>query len=120
MLKNSDRNCSFAISVTGTDLYIAELQVFSLGARMMPVPPFPKNPKACAAKAAVLNHWLTVFGPEMLPTQCGLEANPLVPVAIPGAKTNPLSITVTPEKVQPPKAFATTPLLASRSGRFQT
>src|SRR5438128_486825 len=118
MLKNSERNWSLTLSPMGNDLYRAQFQAFSAGPWIRPVPQFPKVPNAGAAKAALLNHCETFFGPDTLPTQSGRAANPLVPVAIPGVKANPLSITVIPENVQPPSAFPAKSLRCLKTGRL--
>src|SRR5271157_3004698 len=121
MLKNSARNCRRNLSLIGNVLNNDQFQVFSPGPRIKPVPQFPKKPKAGAVKAAVLNHSAVVLGPEMdcPETQSGRVAKPGFGVPSPGAKTNPLCMTVSPEKVQLPNAVATGPLRFFSSGMFQ-
>ena len=81
-------------------------------------PAVPNVPNAGGAKAAVLNHCETFLGPDTLPVQLGRVANALVPVAMPGVKANPLSITVIPENVQPPSIFPAKSLRCLKTGRL--
>src|SRR5579884_2799046 len=120
MLKNSERNCRLTRSVIRKVLYSAQFQVSSPGPGMIPVPQLPKKPNAGAANDAGLNHSETRFGVLIGATQFGRVARPFVDVDMPGVNTNPLSIIVIPENVQPPNAAPTKPVRPRRNGRFQT
>ena len=90
------------------------------GPGMIPLPQFPKKPKAGAANEFGSNHCATVFVVSTAATQFGRVARPFVDVDIPGEKTKPLSTIVIPENVQWPNIFPRISVLFRRNGRFQT
>jgi hypothetical protein len=87
---------------------------------MMPFPQLPKKPKPGAAKLPGSNHSETHLKMCTALGQFGRVASPLVEVDMPGENTNPLSITVIPEKVQWPSTLPTKSVRVRRNGKFQT